>query len=931
MADRDKLFLLDGTALAYRAYFAFINSNLKNAEGLPTGTVFGFANTIERLLEKEKPTHIAVAWDTHAPTFRHEMDKNYKANRPPQPEDLRAAMPVLKDLLALYNIPVLEQDGYEADDILGTLAHQATGENVDVFLVTPDKDYMQLICDNVSMYKPLNNGDGFDFIDREGVIKYFGVPPEKVIDVLAIIGDTSDNIPGVPGVGKKTAPKIIEEYGSLEAAIEDAPNISSKRVREGLMNNADQARLSRKMIIIKTDVPNTPDWKEFDWSEPKTKELGEFYQKMEFKGLTRKYAGEEVAAVIQQTRDKKKAKDENQVDMFGGEVVEEKQESPYATLDDVEVSYSTITDLNNLKDVIKEFRNAPLFCFDTETTGTDTISSTLLGLALSKEKNHAYYIPFAGEDGFKIEDVKDEITELFNGNSLKIAHNFKYDYSILKQAGIPVRGTIFDTMLAAYLLDNAQKFSMDKLAERYLEYSPISIESLIGAKGKNQKTMSDLPLDIVSKYACEDADITYQLYKKLKPLLENKGMISLSQEIEFPLARVIGDMELNGVQIDVKTLNNFSAELNKDLISLEEKIFEAAGESFNINSTKQLGEIMFGKLKLPTGKKTSTGKYSTNEQVLTKLAATYEFPAMILDYRSIAKLKSTYVDSLPKLVHPQTGRIHSSFNQHVTATGRLSSSNPNMQNIPIRTERSREIRKAFTAPSGSKIIAADYSQVELRIIASISGDEAMKQAFINGEDIHARTAKEIFQLETLDEVTRDQRRKAKEVNFGIPYGVSAFGLAQRLGIGNNEGKAMIDAYFERFPKIKTYIEDTVAYATEHGYVETLSGRRRDIPDILSRNRNVKGFAERTAINMPIQGTAADLIKIAMLNVASKLEEHKLKTKMIMQVHDELVFEAPEQELEEISKLIVSEMENAMKLDVPLKVELNAADNWMDAH
>lgn len=931
MSVSPKLFLLDGTALAYRAYFAFINSHLKNSEGLATGTIFGFANTIERLLEQEKPTHIAVAWDTSAPTFRHSMDENYKANRPPQPDDLRAAMPVLKELLSYYNIPVYEKDGFEADDILGTIAHGARDQNVDVFLVTPDKDYMQLVCDNIKMYKPLNNGDGFDIIDRDGVISYFGVPPEQVIDVLAIIGDTSDNIPGVPGVGKKTAPKVIEEYGSLEAAIQDAENIKAKRVREGLLQNADQARLSREMIVIKTDVPDTVSWQELDWNGPNADALGAFYRRMEFKGLTRRYAGEGMADDIQQVRDRKKKGDQNQVDLFALPETATETESEFEVLSDDLVTYHLVTSKDEIEEMITQLKTSEAFCFDTETTGTDPLSDRLIGIAFSNEKHEAWYVPIDAHGGCSLEEISPNLHTLFSSQQTKVAHNSKFDYAVLQQAGIPVQGKIFDTMLAAYLLDAGQKLGMDDLAKKYLNYQPVSITSLIGKKGKNQTSLVDVDLQDVYRYACEDADITWQLYALFSKELARQDLTKLAEEIEFPLSMVLARMETTGVHIDTDMLNDFSKALMADMTELQAKIYDGAGEEFNINSPQQLGEIMFGKLGLPAGKKTATGQYSTNEQVLTDLASTYEFPALILDFRSLSKLKSTYVDALPKLVHPKTGRIHSNFNQHITATGRLSSSQPNLQNIPIRTERGREIRKAFVAAAGFGILAADYSQIELRIIASISGDEAMQRAFQNDEDIHARTAKEIFGLSALDEVSREHRRKAKEVNFGIPYGVSAFGLAQRLGISNTEAKEIIEAYFERFPKIKHYIEETIAFATQNGYVETLSGRRRYIPDITSRNRNVQSFAQRTAINMPIQGTAADLIKLAMIRLDNAFTEKNVSTRMILQVHDELVFEVPESEKEVVSEMIEQEMTRAMTLKVPLKVEMGYADNWLEAH
>ncbi|MEX2404507.1 MAG: DNA polymerase I [Balneolales bacterium] len=925
---RKKLFLLDGTALAYRAYFAFIKSQMRNSEGLPTGTIFGFANTIDRLLASEEPTHIAVIWDTHEPTFRHAMDANYKANRPSQPDELREAIPEMKRLIELYGINNFEQHGYEADDIIGTLAVQARNEHVDVFMVTPDKDFMQLICDNIKMYKPLNSSKGFEIVDIEGVKDYFGVPPEKVIDVLAIIGDASDNIPGVPGVGKKGAPQIIKEYGSLEKAIQHASEIKSKRAREGLMNNSGQARLAREMITIKTDVPDTVDWKELEWKGCKTIELGEFYKKMEFRTLVSKYLGETLP-------DRKAKKPSNgQTSLFGDTESEEnvivEKEVDWKVFDEETCHYKICNDLESIDAMLEEMKAFKVICFDTEATDVNAMTAELLGISLASRENHACYIPLNG-DGLDKQVVLAKLRPLFESEDvLKIAQNYKYDYLMLRNSGIEVRGKVFDTMLAAYLLDSGQKMSMDALARKYLKYDPISIETLIG-KGRKQINMSEVPMEDLVPYACEDSDITFQLYEILHKELEQEKLTQLAEEIEFPLSRVIGDMEINGIEIDKEMLAVFSKDLREEINALEEKIYEVAGEAFNINSPAQLGVILFQKLNLPSRKKTAGGQYSTSESVLSRLAVNYEMPRLILEYRALAKLKSTYVDALPKISHPETGRIHSSFNQHITATGRLSSSAPNLQNIPIRTERGREIRKAFKAAKGSKLIAADYSQIELRVIASIANDENMKEAFRNDEDIHARTAKEIFGISGTEEVDREQRRKAKEVNFGIPYGVSSYGLASRLGVDNNEGKKIIDAFFGRFSGIKKYIEDTMQFARDNGYVETLSGRRRFIRDINSPSRTVRSFAERTAINMPVQGTAADLIKIAMIKVDKALREAGLKAKMLLQVHDELVFEVPDAEVEEASKLIKHHMEHAMDIDVPIKVELGVADNWLDAH
>ena len=921
---KDRLFLLDGMALAYRAHFAFINSNLRNSEGIPTGPIYGFAQTLVQLIEKEKPTHIAVVWDTAAPTFRHELDEQYKANRPPQPEDLKTGIPLIKDMIERFKIKNLEQDGYEADDIIGTIAYEASGEDVDVFLVTPDKDFMQLVTENVKMYKPLNHTKGFDIIDIDGVKKYFGVPPEKVIDVLALIGDTSDNIPGVPGIGKKGAPKIINEYGSVEAAIEAAPGIKSKRVREGLTQNAEQARLSKKMITIITDVPDTEKWRSLLWKGPDKDAVVEFFKRMGFRSIIERFLRQNNKSVSSNQNGN------GQYSLFEDEDGDVTAETGWDTYDPDNVDYHLVSSVGEVKKLVGNLKNEPVICFDTETTGTDPITADIVGIALSAKPEEAYYIPVDVEGGLQCDDVIDLIRPLFETKALKVAQNYKYDYIMLKKYGLEIKGPVFDTMLAAYLIDSSQALNMDALSRKYLNYDPVSITTLIG-KGKNQKSMADIPAEEVSAYSCEDADITLRLYQVLKDELQKDELETVANDIEFPLTKVLAAMEMRGVQLDTGMLDQYSRELGEKIKELEQQIYKKSGHEFNINSPQQLGDILFKKLKIPSKKKTRTGQFSTSERVLSGFADKYEIPKLVLDYRALSKLKSTYVDAMPKLVNPETGRVHTSFNQSVAATGRLSSSNPNLQNIPIRTEQGREIRKAFTAREGYKILSLDYSQVELRIIAAIADDEAMKQAFIEDEDIHSRTAKEIFSLESIDEVTPEQRRKAKEVNFGIPYGVSAYGLAQRLGMENHEGKAIIDAYFDRFPAIKTYIKNTIEEARSNGYVKTLTGRRRYINEINSPNANIRGFAERTAINMPIQGTAADLIKIAMINIENRLRNENRKTRMIIQVHDELLFEVHEDERDTIPDVIREMMESAMDIGVPLKVEMGIADNWLDAH
>ena len=924
---RSLLFLLDGMALAYRSHFAFINANLKNREGIPTGPILGFANTLEKLLEEHEPSHIAVAWDTDEPTFRHEMDDQYKANRPPQPEELKIGIPLIKEMIEGYGIENIEQHGYEADDIIGTIADRANAEDVDVFLVTPDKDFMQLVHDHITMYKPDNQNGGFNLIDCEGVKDYFGVYPEKVVDVLAILGDTSDNIPGVKGIGKKGAPKLINKYGTLEKAIEDAPNISHKRHREGLQEYAEEALHAKEMVKIRTDVPETADWEELEWEGPNEEELGKFFKRMEFRTLTKKYLGEEISRSSQ----KSDPEDENQGDLFAKDQFKKDEPSEFTSYDEETSTYELVDSSEALKSLVDKLQDADVLSFDTETDGVDPMKNELVGISLSTTSGVAYYVPVGGKQGIPLGEALEILEPLFTDqNTLKVAHNYKFDYMILSRAGLDIAGPAFDTMIAGYLIDADQKLKMDELAKKYLNYEPIAITDLIG-EGRNQKTMDELPPSEIKVYACEDADITLRLYEILKEALEQDNLTDIAQTLEFPLMEVLAKMEMNGILVDEEILKEISASLRDDILSLEEKIYEKAGTEFNINSPQQLGEVLFEKMGLPPGKKTKTGQYSTAESVLKKLASDYEMPELILEYRALSKLKSTYVDALPKLINEETGRIHTDFNQSVAATGRLTSSNPNLQNIPIRTERGREIRKAFVADDGYQLLSADYSQVELRVIASMAEDENMIEAFRNGEDIHSRTAKEIFELDSIEDATSDHRRKAKEVNFGIPYGVSAYGLANRLGISNEEGKEMIDQYFERFPGILRYINETKGFAKEHGYVKTLMGRRRYIPDINASNWNRRSFAERTAINMPIQGTAADIIKQAMINIQDFIEENELGTRMLLQVHDELIFEVPDEESNEIPQKLQQLMEEAYELAVPLRVDMGLANNWLEAH
>ena len=953
MADK-KILLIDGMALAYRSHFAFIRANLVNSEGIPTGPIMGFANTMDKLIDEFEPSHVAVAWDTHAPTFRHEWDDRYKAQRPPQPEELRIGIPLIKEMLGHWNIPNIEQDGFEADDIIGTLAYSVEAGEAEVYLVTPDKDFMQLVNRHVFMLKPNNKNGGFDRVDEEGVKEYFGVCPNQVIDVLALLGDASDNIPGVPGIGKKGAPKLIEQFESLDKLLDQASTISAKRQRESLIEFADEARHARKMVTIKTDVPGVESWINLVRTEPDWSNLAVFFSRMGFRSLTRKYeelASGDVSLVgsvssmdnqsyVRNTSKISVSNEKSNSNKDGSHnkaTLANRENSPIKTANNLfaankkmasykanKVEYRLLDNEVELLAYLESIDlNRPLVV-DTETDSADPLLANLVGIAMTQESHKAVYIPFNPEWNIALKHIL-ESSEL-----LVIAHNYKFDYTVLQRHGIELGGDIFDTMIAAYLIDSDQRLKMDELSLRYLRYEPIPITDLIG-KGKGQLTMADVPIEDLVPYACEDADITLRLYTIFSEKLENDGLHEVAFNLDFPLSRVLARMETTGIALDTKLLKDFSAALSQDMLRLKSAIFDQCGEEFNLNSPSQLGNILFDKLGLPAGKKTKTGKYSTNEAILSKLAYVHKVPEQVLEYRSLAKLQSTYADALPSLLSPISHRLHTNYNQCVTATGRLASSNPNLQNIPIRTKRSREIRKAFIAEEGYKILSADYSQVELRIIAHISEDQDMIQAFKNGEDIHARTAKEIFSLGSLDNVTSDHRRKAKEVNFGIPYGLSAFGLAQNLGISNGEAKEMIEAYFGRFPSISGYIESAKKFVKVHGYVKTLMGRRRYLPDIESGNWNARAYAERAAINMPIQGTAADIIKVAMLSIDQWMREENSKSRMLLQVHDELIFELHEDEKDWVPKTIVEKMEQAIELLVPLKVEWGVGNQWLAAH
>ncbi|MCO5253897.1 MAG: DNA polymerase I [Bacteroidia bacterium] len=917
-----KLFLLDGMALIYRAFFAFSKNHRYNSKGLNTSAMFGFTMTLLEVLQKEKPTHIAVVFDTSAPTDRHIMFPDYKAHREAMPEALSASIPYIFQIIEGFHIPVITKDGYEADDIIGTLALEAVNKGFETFMMTPDKDFAQLVRDKVYIYKPARMGLGHTIMDVEAVKQKWEIKePTQVIDILALWGDASDNIPGIPGIGEKTAKKLIEEFGSVENLIANTDKLKGS-IQDKVREHHEKAIISKKLATINTQVPVEFDENALNLDPPDKQKLEAIFKELEFRTLAQKILG---PAPQQPT----------QHDLFSSmahEVVTPEHEELvkiFSSFDSNKQKYTLIDSLDDLQDLVNKIKLMDAFCFDTETDGLDPIDSNIIGLSLSVRKNEGFFINLNREDK---KDFVKILQPLFESTKLKIAQNLKFDLMILKKAGVEITQPYYDTMIAHFLLDPDKRHNMDELSRTFLQYDPISIETLIGKKGKDQLKMTSVPLEDLTRYAAEDADITLQLQQKLNPLIIEKDLTTVFETVELPLIPVLASMELSGVKVDKAFLNNYSKELAVDIVVTEKKIFELAGVAFNIASPKQMGEVLFDKLKLAEKpKKTKTGQYQTNEEVLVKLAHTHEIVNHILDYRELVKLKSTYVDALPLLIKESTGRIHTSFNQAVVGTGRLSSNNPNLQNIPIRTEKGREIRKAFVAPSKEYVLmSADYSQIELRVIASMSGDEHMIEAFNNGLDIHASTASKVFGV-PYEQVSKEMRRKAKTVNFGIIYGISAFGLSERIGIPRKEAQHIINEYFEKFPKIKSYMDNTIALAQKEGYVKTILGRRRYIADINSRNQTIKGFAERNAINAPIQGSAADMIKLAMINIEREISKSRLNTKMILQVHDELLFEVPKSEVEQTQVLVKYQMENAMKLNVPILVEVGIGDNWLEAH
>ncbi|MDO9253931.1 MAG: DNA polymerase I [Bacteroidales bacterium] len=937
----EKLFLLDGMALIYRAFFAMQRTPRYNSKGLNTSAIMGFANTLYELLKNEKPTHIGVAFDTQAPTARHTDFVQYKANRQAMPEDLAASIPYIKELIRAFNIPTLYVEGYEADDVIGTLAKEAEQAGYQVFMVTPDKDFGQLVSENIFMYKPAKAGERPVIMGVPEVCEKFGIKnPLQVIDFLGLMGDASDNIPGIPGVGEVTARKLLEEYGSVENLLENAKYIKNDTLRNKVENGRESAIISKQLATIILDVPIEFNETHLHLDPPDVERLKTLLDELEFRTFAQRVftdlslnPGGIQTATATKPSASKSAVSNGQGDLFSiAEVPFEPHESSLKTIENTPHEYRAADNESLIKELLNELENSESFCFDTETTGLDTITAELVGMSFATTPGKAWYVPVS-ENREEANALVARFKSVFSNPAIgKTAQNMKFDIAILGNYGIEIAGPTFDTMLAHYLIEPDMRHNMDLLAQTYLNYSPVSIEELIGKKGKLQTTMRSAPLEQIKEYAAEDADITLQLRNILEPKLKETDTLKIFNEIEMPLVPVLAGIEAAGVKLDSKALNEFSKELHQEIIKVQEEIWQHAGVEFNIASPKQLGEILFDRLKIDDKpKKTATKQYQTGEDVLQKLIHKHPMVQLILDFRGLSKLKSTYVDALPLLVNPVTGRIHTSYNQAVAATGRLSSTNPNLQNIPIRTERGREIRKAFVPRNEEyTLLSADYSQIELRIIASMSNDEAMKEAFRQGLDIHTATAANIYKV-SLDQVDRDMRRNAKSVNFGIVYGISAFGLSENLGIPRKEAAEIIDTYFATFPGIKKFMDGTLVSAREKGYVETLMGRRRIIRDINSANGVMRGFAERNAINAPIQGSAADMIKIAMINIYNEFQKRKLQSRMTMQVHDELVFDVYKPEVDQVKQIVGDLMRTALPLDVPVEVEMNTGDNWLAAH
>ena len=920
----DKLFLLDAYALIYRAYYAFIKNPRINSKGMNTSAVMGFCNTLNEVLAKERPTYLGVAFDPHGPTFRSEAYTQYKAQREETPEDIRLSVPIIKDVLRAMRIPILEAEGFEADDVIGTLAKKAGREGLKTYMLTPDKDYGQLVGGNVVMYRP-RHGGGYETLDADGVCQKYGISSTaQVVDLLGLMGDAADNIPGCPGVGEKTAVKLLSQFGSIDSLLERTAELKGA-LKKKVEENKEQIRFSKFLATIRTDVPVELNLDALRVTEPDTAELRRIFQELEFKTLLDKFINRS---------ENNKINANQQLDLFAENPTEEADDAKKSilrTLNDTPHTYKLVDREEDMLKIRDFFLTKSFLSLDTETTSTSTIDAELVGLSFSVSEFEAFYVPVPAErkEAQKIVNIFKPVYE--NPSILKIGQNIKYDLEVLANYGVRLGGRMFDTMIAHYLLQPELRHNMDYMAEAYLNYKTIHIDELIGPKGKGQRSMRDLRPEEVYEYAAEDADVTLRLKNLLEPRLRDTGAWQLFSEVEMPLVQVLADMEMSGVRIDTGSLKETSFMLTARMNDIEREIYRLAGEEFNIASPKQVGEILFGKMKIvDKPKKTKTGQYVTSEEVLQQLRGKSEIVGKILEHRGLKKLLGTYVDALPKLVNPRTGHIHTSFNQTVTATGRLSSSDPNLQNIPVRGEDGKEIRRAFVPEEGCLFFSADYSQIELRVMAHLSGDANMQEAFRSGHDIHAATAAKIYH-EDIGDVTRDQRTRAKRANFGIIYGITVFGLAERLDISRKEATELIDGYFATFPRVADYMEQAKQTAREHGYAETLMHRRRYLPDIASHNATVRGFAERNAVNAPIQGTAADIIKIAMVRIHRRFADEGLRSKMILQVHDELNFSVYPDEKERVEQIVLEEMQNAYPLDVPLTADCGWGKNWLEAH
>ena len=943
MSEKKRLYLLDAYALIFRGYFAFIKNPRINSKGMDTSAIMGFMNALMDVIKREKPDHLAVAFDKGGSTYRYEMYQEYKAHRDETPEAIKIAVPYIQELLRAMHIPIIEVAGFEADDLIGTIAKQAEKQNYKVFMVTPDKDFAQLVSENIFMYKPARMGNDIEIWGIPEVLEKFEIErPEQVIDFLGMMGDAADNIPGLPGVGEKTAKKFLAEFGSMENLLANTHQLKGA-IKDKIEANAELGILSKKLATILLDCPVVFDEKDYELSTPDVEKTDALFQELEFRQMKAQFdklynpqALESVAEEVSVKKAPAKKTNEEQFDLFGfSDATEETTTnySNYATLENTNHNYTIVQGELGTKLFLQTLMNQTSVCFDTETTGIDALNAELVGMSFSWSKGEAYYVPFS-ENRDEAQALVEKFKPFFESETIeKIGQNIKYDLKILSNYGVSIKGKLFDTMIAHYLINPDMRHNMDVLSETYLKYTPKSIEELIGKKGKNQKSMRDVALEDIKEYAAEDADVTYQLKQHFGPILDKAETKKLFDEIEIPLVPVLAAMELEGINLDVPFLKEMSVEMAKESAALEQKIYETAGEKFNLASPKQLGDILFDKLKIggTKQKKTKTGQYATGEEILSYLANDHPIVKDILDWRQMVKLQSTYIDALPNQVDKKTGRVHTDYMQTVAATGRLSSNNPNLQNIPIRTERGRLIRKAFIARDENyTLVSADYSQIELRIIAALSGEENMIKAFQNNEDIHKSTAAKVFNV-PLEEVTKEQRSHAKTVNFGIIYGVSAFGLSNQTSLSRKESAELIDAYYQTYPKLKSYMSAQVDFARENGYVQTVLGRRRYLKDINSANMMVKSGAERNAVNAPIQGSAADIIKIAMINIHKKLTSENWKSKMLLQVHDELVFDVHHSELESIKPMIKHEMETAIAMDVPLEVELGEGKNWLEAH